>query len=55
MACISCQERRKAIARIAASLGGTIVFGAKRMMAAPPEKPKPEKPDQDQKNGQPRT
>lgn len=45
MACISCQERREKIAKIAASFGGTIVFGAKRMMAALPEKPKPEKKD----------
>jgi hypothetical protein len=50
MACISCQERREAIARIAAQIG-TVVFGRKRVLAAP-EKPAPQKPDQEEKNGQ---
>jgi hypothetical protein len=48
MTCISCQERREVIARIAARIG-TVVFGRKRVLAAP-EKPA-EKPDQDKKNG----
>jgi hypothetical protein len=34
MTCISCQERREAIARIAARVG-IIVFGGKRVLAAP--------------------
>jgi hypothetical protein len=34
MTCISCQERREAIARIAARVG-TIVFGGKRVLATP--------------------
>jgi hypothetical protein len=47
MTCISCQERREAIARIAAQIG-TIVFGRKRVLAAPEKKPE-EKPEE--KNG----
>jgi hypothetical protein len=33
MACAGCQKRREAIARMAAKVGGTIVFGAKRVLA----------------------
>jgi len=47
MACISCQERRKAIARIAARLG-TVVFGGKRVLATP-EKPAPAKPEENKR------
>jgi hypothetical protein len=35
MTCAGCQKRREAIARMAARLGGTIVFGAKRVLAKP--------------------
>jgi len=35
MPCAKCQQRREAIARIAREVGGTIVFGAKRVLAGP--------------------
>lgn len=38
MPCVSCQQRREAIARIAREVG-TIVFGAKRVLAGPATPP----------------
>ncbi len=51
MACKGCQQRREEIARIAAKVG-TIVFGRKRVLAAPQPDPKPE---QGKKRGKPGT
>ncbi len=44
MACAKCQQRREAIARMAREVGGTIVFGARRVLvgAAPAPQPKAE-------------
>jgi len=46
MPCVSCQQRREAIARIAREVGGTIVFGAKRVLLS---KPAPQSKDDDGK------
>jgi len=45
--CASCQQRREAIARIAREVGGTIVFGARRVLAGPV--PAPQSKDEDGK------
>jgi hypothetical protein len=50
MSCAGCQKRREAIARMAAKLGGTIVFGAKRVLT----KQEPPK-QQEAKRGEPGT
>jgi hypothetical protein len=42
MACEACRQRREAIARIAKAAGGTIVFGARRVLVGQP-KPEPSK------------
>lgn len=39
MPCVGCQQRREAIAKIAREVGGTIVFGARRVLTGPAPAP----------------
>jgi 2-phospho-L-lactate guanylyltransferase (CobY/MobA/RfbA family) len=41
MACLSCQERRKIIARMLKDVG-SVVFGGKKRKLATPQEPPPE-------------
>jgi hypothetical protein len=45
MPCASCQQRREAIARLAREVGGTIVFGARRVLTGAAPAPQPKEQD----------